>query len=135
MPRAGLDPIDGPGIAIATLSMALHRPLRFETTLLLLDETRCGRAIVTVAGTRDPDAAIEVVEFVSTTCEELSALVVGSVRPGDRPTAVDEQVGDVDRWLEMSEIASLAGVELLEWFVIGRTVRCPRDHLGEPPRW
>lgn len=135
MPRAGLDPIDGPGIAISTLSMVMRRPPRFETILLLLDEAQCGRSIVTVSGTTDPDAVIEVVEFVSDACEQLSGLVVASVRPGDHPSAADDHDGDVDRWLEMSETAALRGVELLEWFVIGRTVRCPRDQLGETPRW
>jgi hypothetical protein len=35
----------------------------------------------------------------------------------------------------MSDIAEQAGVELLEWFVISGDVTCPRDQLGEPPRW
>ena len=26
-------------------------------------------------------------------------------------------------------------MELLEWFVIADEVSCPRDLLGEPPRW
>ena len=40
-----------------------------------------------------------------------------------------------DRTVQMSEIAELSGVEVLEWFVIDRAVSCPRDRLGEPPRW
>ena len=85
-----------------------------------------------MSGTVDPDSAIEIVEFVTQGigCEHLGALVVASIRPAGGSTP-----DDVDRWLEMSEIASLAGVELLEWFVIGRTVSCPRDRLGEAPRW
>ena len=35
----------------------------------------------------------------------------------------------------MSDIAEHVGVELLEWFVFGNAVTCPRDRLGEPPRW
>jgi hypothetical protein len=38
----------------------------------------------------------------------------------------------------MSDVAEQVGVEVLEWFVIGnsgRDVTCPRDQLGEPPRW
>lgn len=144
MPRAGLDPIDDPGTALATFTLVMSRPPRFETILLLLDDARCGRAIVTVAGTTDPDATLEVVEFVSSACDDLGSIVVASVRPeagsvvggfhGARgvPDAGDR---DVDRWLEMSELTSLAGVELLEWFVIGGEVSCPRDRLGEPPRW
>ena len=133
IPRAGLDPIDDPAIALSAISLAIHRPLRPETIVLLLDEARCGRTIVTVTGTVDPDSSIEVVEFVTqgVGCEHLGALVIATIRPDGRITPD----ADVDRWLEMSDIASLAGVELVEWFVIDRTVSCPRDHLGEPPRW
>ncbi len=35
----------------------------------------------------------------------------------------------------MSDLTSAAGVELVEWFVIGDDIHCPRDLLGEPPRW
>ena len=132
LPRAGIDPIDHPDTALAALALAISRPLRSETVLLLLDEARRGRAIVAVSGTTDPDQVIEVVECVTQAegCERLGAIVVASARPGG-----DDDPGDVDRWLEMSDIAELAGVELLEWFVVGRTISCPRDRLGEPPRW
>lgn len=132
LPRAGIDPIDHPDTALAALALAVGRPLRSETVLLLLDEARCGRAIVTVSGTAEPDQVVEVVECIAqgNGSEHLGAIVVASVRPvgGDDP-------GDVDRWLEMSDIAESAGVELLEWFVIGRTISCPRDRLGAAPRW
>jgi hypothetical protein len=132
LPRAGIDSIDHPDTALAAIAMAITRPIRSETILLLLDEARCGRAIVIVSGTTDPDQVIEVVECITQGegCEHLGAIVVASARPHG-----DEHPGDVDRWLEMSDIASLAGVELLEWFVIGRTISCPRDRLGEAPRW
>jgi hypothetical protein len=35
----------------------------------------------------------------------------------------------------MSDVTSAAGVELVEWFVIGDDIHCPRDLLGESPRW
>ena len=135
LPRAGIDPIDHPDTALAAIALAVRRPLRSETVLLLLDEARCGRAIVAVSGTAEPDQVIEVIECImqSDGCEHLGAIVVASVRPDDPADTGDP--GDVDRWLEMSEIAELAGIELLEWFVIGRTISCPRDRLGEAPRW
>lgn len=140
LPRAGIDPIDHPDTALAALALAVGRPLRSETVLLLLDEARCGRAIVAVSGTAEPDQVIEVVECITQSdgAEHLGAIVVASVRPDDdatRDPSDHDDADDVDRWLEMSDIAELAGVELLEWFVIGRTIRCPRDRLGEPPRW
>ena len=60
----------------------------------------------------------------------LGALVMATVRPGGGPLE-----DDGDRWLEMSDLTSAAGVELVEWFVIGDEIHCPRDLLGEPPRW
>jgi hypothetical protein len=136
LPRAGIDTIDDAGAALSTLLMAVHRPLRAETIVLVLDEARRGRTIVVVTETNDADSAIEVVECLTQGMDHPGAIVVGSVRPKAIDAASDPAApGDVDRWLEMSEIASLVGVELLEWFVIGRSVRCPRDELGEAPRW
>jgi hypothetical protein len=63
--------------------------------------------------------------------ESLASLVVASVRPegGLLP-------GDVDRWLEASTRCEQRGIVLLEWYVMGRYgPECPRDLLGEPPRW
>ena len=100
--------------------------------MILLDGARRGRTIVVVSGTEDPDAVIDVVECITQGegCEELGGVIVCSVRPHGSETDAD-----IDRWLEMSEIASLAGVDLIEWFVVGRAISCPRDRLGEPPRW
>jgi len=136
LPRAGVDLIGDGATAFAMLSLSIHRPLRDETILLLLDETHCGRTIMVVTDTTEPDAVLEVVEYIthSAPTDGLAAIVVGSVRPVDDGSDADEEA-DVDRWLEMSEIADAAGVDLLEWFVIGRSVRCPRDRLGESPRW
>ncbi len=121
------------------LAMAIHRPLCHETIVLALDEQRRGIAVVVVSGTRRPDDVLEVVECLTRPAApngRTGAIIVASVRPapeevdaGTRPDA------DIDRWLEMSDIAEDAGVALVEWFVIDREVRCPRDQLGEPPRW
>ncbi len=132
LPRAGIDTIGDAASALATVALAIGRPLRDETIVIVLDEARRGRAIVVVSGTVAADSVIDVVECVTQGdgCEHIGAIVVASVRPD---AGIDPS--DIDRWLEMSEIAELAGVELLEWFVIGRSISCPRDHLGEPPRW
>jgi hypothetical protein len=118
------------------LSLATHRPIRPETIVILLDDQRRGLAVAVVTDTRRPDDVAEVVECLGRPAAHggrVGAMIVASVRPGE----FDEQVaaGDVDRWLEISDLAQQAGVELLEWFVIGEEVTCPRDRLGEPPRW
>jgi hypothetical protein len=142
LPRAGIDTIDCAETALLTLAMAIQQPLRAETVSLLLDDQRRGIAVAVVSGTHHPDDVLEVVECFTRHAAHggrVGAIVVASVRPDDAGSAPDADPeraeADIDRWLEMSEIAEQAGVELLEWFVVGGDVTCPRDRLGEPPRW
>jgi len=144
LPRAGLDPIRTAPAALHIVSMAVHRPLRPETVAVMLDDARRGFALVVVSGTHQPDDVVEVVEYLtdpSVHGDRLGAMIVAAVRPPEVDRAVDpsdrraHEHADIDRWLEMSDLAEQAGVELVEWFVIGRDVSCPRDRLGEPPRW
>ena len=132
-PRAGIDPIDCADSALAVIALAIERPPVAETIALLLDHERRGVCVTVVSGTTRPDDAIEVAECLATTgahTGRLGALVLATVRPGQGALA-----GDCDRWLEMSDLTSAVGVELVEWFVIGDDIHCPRDLLGEPPRW
>ena len=122
------------------LAIAIQRPLRDETIVLVLDDHRRGVAVAVVSDTRRPDDVLEVVECLTRTATHggrMGAIVVASVRPGldDLDGHEHRFHSDVDRWLEMSDISEQAGVELLEWFVIGADITCPRDRLGEPPRW
>ena len=137
LPRAGVDAIDCAEAALLTLAMAIQQPLRAETVTLLLDDQRRGIAVAVVSGTHRPDDVVEVVECFTRSSAHggrVGSIVVASVRPNDDDPDDDDDT-DVDRWLEMSAIAEQAGVELIEWFVINGAVRCPRDRLGEPPRW
>jgi hypothetical protein len=137
-PRAGIDPIDSQAAALAVIKLAMHLPLAAETIALVLDADLRGRTVVVVDGTEEPDSVLEVTERLVdaiATAGHPGALVLASVRPGGCPS-----LDDVDRWLEASDLAEAAGVELIEWFVVaddtGRpTAWCPRDWLGEPPRW
>lgn len=136
LPRAGVDTISCAETALLTLAMAIQRPLRAETVTLLLDDERRGIAVAVVSGTHQPDDVLEVVECFTRSAAHggrVGSIIVASVRPDRSDEATTAT--DVDRWLEMSDIAEQAGVELLEWFVIGGEVTCPRDQLGEPPRW
>ena len=139
VPRAN-EPIDSPRAALAVVSLAVRRPLGHQTIALVLDQDRRGRSIVVVEGTTDPDAPLAIVEQVAASIAdagETGGLVLATVRPGGGPLP-----GDDERWLEASDLADDLGVELVEWFVIGAetpTVAanawCPRDLLGELPRW
>jgi len=138
LPRAGIDAIDDAESALAMIALAIDHPLRHETIVIVLDQARRGRTVVVVDGTEEPDAVIDVVECITQADESIGAIVVCSVRPpctAHGADGADATDADVDRWLEMSEVADVVGVEVLEWFVVGRTISCPRDLLGEPPRW
>ena len=111
------------------IRLAISRPLRSETIALVLEDDLRGRTIVVVDGTDEPDSLLDVVEHLveSIACSMADVptegyLVLATVRPGGGP-----EPGDGDRWLEASELAELAGVELLEWFVIS-------TDTGPPPR-
>jgi nucleotide-binding universal stress UspA family protein len=137
-PRAGIDRIDSQMAALAVIRLAMHLPLTSETIALVLDADHRGRTVVVVDGTDESGSVLEVTERLAdaiATSGHDGALVLASVRPGGEPAPAD-----ADLWLEASELAEAAGVELLEWFVIGEdtgppTAWCPRDLLAEPPRW
>ncbi len=133
-PRARCDVIDTERVALSLMAMSVADPPRHETLAVLLDDQLRGSTILSVADTVEPDALFDVVDLISDVNhagDELGAVVLATVRPGG---AADP--GDVDRWLEASSMLADAGIELLEWFVFDATgVMCPRDLLGEPPRW
>jgi hypothetical protein len=139
VPRAGRDPIDGAGPALAMIHLTVDQPLRDQTIALLLDADRCGLTALVVQDTHEPDHVLDVASTIAEAARhggELAAVVLASVRVSTYPTQPFPEPDDVDRWLDLSELISEAGVELLEWFVIDPTgVWCPRDLLGEPPRW
>jgi hypothetical protein len=140
LPRAGVDPIDSAAAALAIVALAMRRPPVDETIALVLDADHRGRTVVVVDGTSDLDAVLDVVERVAgsvAAAGRTGCLVLATVRPGGGP--VD---GDDDRWLEASDLADDVGVDLLEWFVITgdapsitANTWCPRELVGELPRW
>jgi hypothetical protein len=133
-PRAGVDPIRDAATAMRVVELAMHHPPVAETVALLLDHERRGLGLVVVSGTFHGDDVLEVAEClsaVSVDVDRLGGLVLATVRPGGGAHA-----DDGDRWLEMSDECDQAGMELVEWFLVGaHGVTCPRDLLGEPPRW
>ena len=133
LPRARIDPIDSPATALSMVSVLMSRPPRHETIVIPLDDQRRGLSVVVVADTVEPDSFFDILDIVGLAAagnDEISALVVATVRPGG---GIDE--GDVDRWLEGSALLDDRGIELVEWFIVGDDVCSPRDLLGERPRW
>ncbi len=147
LPRAGVDVIDSAAVAFSMIAHLAARPSRSETIALLLDRQHRGISVLVVSGTREPDAMFDVLDAIVHGARTggadddgggdrngggaaLGGLVLASVRPGG-----GVEPGDLDRWLEASDLLALHDAVLLEWFVVGNQVTCPRDLLGEPPRW
>jgi hypothetical protein len=63
--------------------------------------------------------------------ERVCGIVVASIRP-----SAGLLLGDLDRWVEVDLIADDAGVQLIDWVIIGPLGPVvPREILGEPSRW
>lgn len=126
--------VDSAEAALAVILAAARIPARSEVIALLLDADLRGHTIVVIDGTVSPDAVSEIMEMLGEAVaghDRDQAIVLASVRLDGGPLP-----GDVDRWLELNEMADTFGCELLEWFVITDGVAwCPRDFLAEPPRW
>lgn len=140
LPRAGIDPIDDVRTAVALIKTAVTWPLRPETIVVLLDSERCGIGLVVVSDTDDHDDVLEVARrILDPQVHEgrAAAVIVATVRPGVvSQGTLPEELADADRWLELDEIATSSGVELLEWFlVLADGLSWPRMLVNAPPRW
>lgn len=132
VPRGGIDPIRSAADALAVL--ALGAPYGHDTIVILLDTDRCGSSVMVVTDTVGPDALFRVIDCcIGVTAQHptLDALIVASSRPDG-----DAEPDDIHRWLEASDQCRAGGLELVEWFVLGRSgPTCPRQLFGEPERW
>jgi hypothetical protein len=146
IPRARIDPIQDAATALTMIKIATAEPQRNETIVVLLDDARRGIGLFIVGGTDDNQAVLEVIDCVTASAsrhDELDGVIIASVRTAasvdSHPSAVvgATEDADVDRWFEMSHLAEDAGIELVEWFIVGRAgaATCPRDLVGDAPRW
>ena len=132
VPRGGIDPIRSADDALAVL--ALGAPYGHDTIVILLDSDRCGSSVMVVTDTVDADALFRVIDRCVDATEQypvIDAVILASSRPDG-----DTEPDDIHRWLEASDQCSAGGLELVEWFVLGRSgPQCPRQRFGEPARW
>ena len=133
LPAAGIDPIDTPYEALSVIRAVMSPVVQFETIVLTLDPERRGRALMVVTGTDDPASMLGIVDMITELAlgdPEAGGVVLASVRPrgGVGPA-------DLERWSEADELCDAAGIELVEWFVMGSTIDCPRELCGVAPRW
>ena len=131
VPRGGIDPIRSADDALAVLALAA--PYGCDTIVILLDAERCGTSVMVVTGTTDPDALFDVIGVCVAAAPDtpIEAMIVATSRPDG-----DIVPDDARRWLEASDQCRAGGLELVEWFVLGRSgPERPREMLGEPERW
>lgn len=133
LPVARADRIDDASTAQSLIATLASDPPVHETLAILLDREHRGVKVVNVDGTVDNDSVLLVADLVSEMAcriDEIGAVIIASFRPGG-----SDELDDVERWLTIDEQLGLVGVELVEWFVIGRSVSCPRSLFGDASRW
>jgi hypothetical protein len=133
LPVAEVDPINDAPTALVLIDALASDPPVHETLAILLDREHRGSTIVHFDGTVDNDSVLWVADQVTEIAhrvDDVGAVVIASFRPRG-----SDELDDVERWLTIDEQLGLVGVELIEWFVIGRSVSCPRSLLGDASRW
>lgn len=129
IPRGFIDPIESEADALAVLSLAA--PFEHDTVAILLDSDRCGVGILVVTDTRDDDAIFPIIDVcIDAQYTEISGLILATSRPGGAVMSTD-----ASRWRRASLQCDDGGIELVEWFVIGTHICCPRELAGDEPRW
>jgi hypothetical protein len=114
---AGLS-LQGPEDALGVL-LAGATPDRPSATYLLLDATHCGITCLEVAGRGDAEAVVDVAELLLHTAGDeprLAALIIATFRPGRSHVP---EPGDTWCFGELRDLLADAGIDLLDWFVVG----------------
>ena len=125
--------IDDADAALRFVRSLISIPPIRETFGLLLDHNRRGLTVVHVVGDPHPDAVFEVGDYIAERAhdhDDSTGLILASIRPGAL-----EDLADADRWIELDDQFETVGIELIEWFAIGRGTHLPRTLVGDPPRW
>lgn len=135
LPHARIDPIADPETARFVIGEMMADPPRFETIAVALDHEYRGLSIMNLDHPRcgDLDVVFDAADWAidqSRRRDDVDAVIIGSIRPGG-----SDELDDLERWLTLDEMCSIAGIELVEWFVVGRRTSFPRTLHGEPHRW
>jgi hypothetical protein len=119
------------------LDLAISRPHRSETVVVLADDAHLGHTCFIVSGTSAADDVLDIAALVLEVAERspaVHAVVLATVRPAEPYTALERS--DRDRGLELLELFEEGGLELLDWFVIGPDGPSSlREQSGLPLLW
>jgi len=128
--RASL-PVQSVTDALDVVASVTADPVRHQTVALVMDASRRGGTCLVVDGTDALAAISEVAEFVLNVAlqqaSRVDSVVLASVRPGR--LAPDD--GDHWRWFELRDRFDEAGIDLLDWLVVGDLVAVSMAQLTD----
>jgi len=133
LPRGGVDPIVSIYDALRIVIFSMAAPPCDQIIALTLDAESRGRNILIVNNTPDPNALLGIVDMISNSAAgdpHVHGLILASVRPGGGVS-----YDDLDRWDQADDICAAVGIDLIEWFVLGASIGCPRELCGADARW
>ena len=115
VPRAHRDPITTATQALSVFSLAVTRPLRPETLVLMMSKDHRGIGLFALNSGNDLGSLID--DIVGRCAAEnlARAISIASVRPRWQLHS------DFDReWNTASGTCARAGIQLVNWFIVGR---------------
>jgi hypothetical protein len=136
--HAAAHPIDTPDDARHALALATDDGRLDCVVVACVDSCRLPLTMFVFDGRPQLDDDLElavdaVVAAAASTDSPLSSIFLGSSRPTAEPGPTPD---DERRWVRMADTCRDAGVELLDWFLLGRGAVCSVAEGLEPgPGW
>ncbi|MEO5974241.1 MAG: hypothetical protein ABIQ38_03420 [Ilumatobacteraceae bacterium] len=131
VPRAHCDPINSATQALVVFSLAISRPLRPETLVLMMDTHHRGIGLFALNNGGNLRSLIDYIVGKCAATNSARALAIATIRPH-----LHTQSNLATEWTSSREICQRAGVQLVDWFVVGRQgVHCPRINSHGPDEW
>lgn len=131
VPRAHRDLITSATQALSVFSLAIMRPLRPETLVLMMSHDRRGVGLFALNSGGDLRSLIDHVVGRCATEDTARAVAIASVRPQQQSHFQCD-----NEWTVSRNICQRAGIQLIDWFVIEpHGVHCPRIVAHEPSAW
>ena len=131
VPRAHRDPINSATQALSVFSLAIARPLRPETLVLMMNHDHRGIGLFALNSGANLCTLIDHIVGKCASEDTARAVAIASVRPQRQ----SQPQGDSE-WTSARAICQRAGLQLVDWFVISRHgVHRPRLVTREPSEW
>lgn len=137
VPRAHRDPITSASAALAVFSLAITRPLRPETIVLMMRKDHRGIGLFALDTGESLAILIDDVISRCVAHESAQAVAIASVRPqSSSQFAGANQEDCAAEFASARESCHRAGIQLVDWFIVARAgIRCPRSEAALPSLW